>query len=252
MALFQPTNQVRLTNVVVVRLKKKGYRFEIACYPNKVVSWRNKTETDLDEVLQIEQVFSNVSKGVLAPSKQLQEAFGTEDIPTVVKVILEKGEVQVSSKERQHTHDQIFQEIATIVSEKCVDPSTKRPFTAGMIERAMRDTLHYAVVPNKSSKQQALDVINKLKEHMEIERAQMEVLITLPGKTAKAVVKDKVHPLVAKTVQENYGSSHYTATCYIDPGQYRNLEQVITEETRGQGTIEIINFAVMNENESIL
>jgi len=33
---------VKLTNVAVVRLKKAGKRFEIACYKNKVMSWRNK------------------------------------------------------------------------------------------------------------------------------------------------------------------------------------------------------------------
>ena len=37
-----PTNQIRLTNVAIVRMKKCGQRFEIACYKNKVVSWRNK------------------------------------------------------------------------------------------------------------------------------------------------------------------------------------------------------------------
>ena len=33
--------QKRLTNVAVVRYKKKGKRFEIACYKNKVLNWRN-------------------------------------------------------------------------------------------------------------------------------------------------------------------------------------------------------------------
>ena len=46
----------------MVRLSKTGKRFEIACYRNKVVNWRNRVETDLDEVLQIESVFENVSK----------------------------------------------------------------------------------------------------------------------------------------------------------------------------------------------
>ena len=35
-----PTNQKLLTNVAVVKIKKCGKRFEIACYKNKVVSWR--------------------------------------------------------------------------------------------------------------------------------------------------------------------------------------------------------------------
>lgn len=37
----QPIGQKRLTNVAVVRLKKNGIRFEIACYKNKVLSWRS-------------------------------------------------------------------------------------------------------------------------------------------------------------------------------------------------------------------
>ena len=36
----QPVNQVRLTNVAMVRMHKGGKRFEIACYRNKVLSWR--------------------------------------------------------------------------------------------------------------------------------------------------------------------------------------------------------------------
>jgi len=40
--IFTPTNQKRLTNVAIVRIKKAGKRFEIACYPNKVSTWREK------------------------------------------------------------------------------------------------------------------------------------------------------------------------------------------------------------------
>lgn len=76
MAAYTPSAQLKLTNVAYVRLQKKGKRFEIACYRNKVLSWRNKMETDITEVLQIDTVFINVSKGLLANSKDLQEAFG--------------------------------------------------------------------------------------------------------------------------------------------------------------------------------
>ena len=34
--------QKRLTNIAVVRLKTQGLRFEVACYRNTVVAWRNK------------------------------------------------------------------------------------------------------------------------------------------------------------------------------------------------------------------
>ncbi|CAH2073496.1 unnamed protein product, partial [Iphiclides podalirius] len=73
--IFTPTNQIRLTNVAIVRLKKGGKRFEIACYRNKVVSWRNKLEKDIDEVLQTHTVFTNVSKGQVAKKEDLVKIF---------------------------------------------------------------------------------------------------------------------------------------------------------------------------------
>jgi ribosome maturation protein SDO1 len=60
--IAQPVGQVRMTNVAVVRLKKGGKRFEIACYKNKVLNWRNGVEKDIDEVLQTTKVYENVSK----------------------------------------------------------------------------------------------------------------------------------------------------------------------------------------------
>ena len=96
MKIGTPVNQIRLTNVAYVRLQKGGKRFEIACYRNKVLNWRNKIETDLGEVLQIDTVFTNVSKGMLASSKDLMEAFGTSDQKTVCKEILDRGELQVN------------------------------------------------------------------------------------------------------------------------------------------------------------
>lgn len=86
-------NQIKLTNVSVVRLRKGGKRFEIACYKNKVREWRSGVEKDLDEVVQIENVFLNVSKGQVAPQEDLQKAFGTTDREKVtLEVRDESGE----------------------------------------------------------------------------------------------------------------------------------------------------------------
>jgi len=91
-AVKQPVGQKRLTNIAVVRYKTHGLRFEIACYKNKVFDWRQGSEQDLDEVLQTEQVFVNVSKGVMAKEKDLKKAFGKNfTMEEVCKEILKKG-----------------------------------------------------------------------------------------------------------------------------------------------------------------
>ncbi len=91
-----PTNQKLLTNVAVVRWKRGGRRFEIACYKNKVLSWRQGIEKDLDEVLQSHTVFVNVSKGQVAKKEDLASAFGTHDQTEICKMILSKGDLQVT------------------------------------------------------------------------------------------------------------------------------------------------------------
>ncbi|CAG6008331.1 unnamed protein product [Menidia menidia] len=202
MSIFTPTNQIRLTNVAVVRMKKGGKRFEIACYKNKVVSWRSGAEKDLDEVLQTHSVFVNVSKGQTAKKEDLVKAFGMDDQTEICKQILAKGELQVSDKERQSQLETTFRDIATIVAEKCVNPNTNRPYTVSLIERAMKD-IHYSIKANKSSKQQALEVIRQLKETMEIQRAHMRLRLVLPAKEAKRL-KEKLKPLLQVVESEDF------------------------------------------------
>ena len=67
--------------------------------------------------------------------------------------ILSKGELQVSEKERQTHLEAMFRDIATVVADMCVNPETKRPYTVGVIERAMKD-IHFSVKQHKSTKQQ--------------------------------------------------------------------------------------------------
>ncbi|KAK9049265.1 hypothetical protein SSX86_031768 [Deinandra increscens subsp. villosa] len=177
--LVQPVGQKRLTNVAVVRLKKHGNRFEIACYKNKVLSWRSGVEKDLDEVLQSQIIYTNVGKGVLAKSKDLKAAFGMDDQTKICLEILEKGELQVAGKERESQLSNQFRDIATIVLQKTINPETQRPYTITMIERLMHE-VHFAVDPHSSSKKQALDVIRELEKHFPIKRSPMRLRLTLP------------------------------------------------------------------------
>lgn len=76
--LFTPQNQQKLTNVAIVRYKKAGLKFEIACYKNKLQDYRNNSSTELSEVLQSDLIFSNVAKGLVSRNEDLKKAFGPE------------------------------------------------------------------------------------------------------------------------------------------------------------------------------
>lgn len=133
----QPSNQIRLTNVSLVRMKKGKKRYEIACYKNTVTSFRSGNETDLDNVLQIPNVFLNVSKGQVAPNEDLKKSFPGMTRDEVVLEILRKGEIQVGEKERSAELDRLQKEVVEIVAGRLVDPKSKRVYTSGMIEKAL-------------------------------------------------------------------------------------------------------------------
>ncbi|OIW34036.1 Shwachman-Bodian-diamond syndrome protein [Coniochaeta ligniaria NRRL 30616] len=133
----QPSNQIKLTNVSLVRLKKGKKRFEIACYKNKVLEWRSGIEKDLDNVLQIPNVFLNVSKGQTAPHADLVKAFGKMKPDDIILEILNKGDIQVGEGERKAQLERINNEVISIVASKLVNPQTKRVYTPGMIEKAL-------------------------------------------------------------------------------------------------------------------
>jgi ribosome maturation protein Sdo1 len=74
------------------------------------------SEKDLDEVLQTHTVFTNVSKGQVAKKEDLVAAFGKDDQTEICKMILEKGELQVSGKERQDQLELSVKDVANTIA----------------------------------------------------------------------------------------------------------------------------------------
>ncbi|KAJ6519269.1 SBDS protein C-terminal domain-containing protein [Mycena sanguinolenta] len=239
----QPSNQIKLTNVSIVRLKKGGKRFEIACYKNKVQEWRTGVETNLDDVLQISNVFTNVSKGEVSKTNDLQKAFGKTDISDIVKEILQKGEVQVGEKERDHDLTALRKEIATLVAEKCEDPATGRPYAVGMIEKAMAEA-GFSVKQDKTAKSQVSACIKQLQSDstLPIQRSRMRVRVTMPTIDGKRL-KDKVKEGAQTVEEEEMGQNEWEVIMLIDPGQFRVINELLQKECKGRGRLETITIS---------
>jgi len=223
-------------------LKKGGKRFEIACYKNKVNEWRTGVETDLDEVLQISNVFVNVSKGEVAKADELKKAFGKADIKTVVTEILKKGELQVGDKEREHELANIRKDIATQVAEKCVDPATQKPYPVSIIEKAMTEA-GFGVKPNKNAKSQVLECIQLIqtKSKLPLQRARMRVRVTIPTDKVEEL-GTKIHSSADKVEETEEREAEWVTVMLIDPGQFRVLNDLLQKECKDKGRLETVTF----------
>lgn len=248
--ITQPVNQVRLTNVAVVRMNTHGKRFEVACYRNKILNYRQRIETDLSEVLQTDRVFTNVSKGLFASSKDLLAAFNSTDQEEVCRIILDKGQIQVSDMERSATLENTAKEIANLIATKCVNPVSNRPYTTHQIRDAMKQA-EISVLPTsaRTVKQQFLDCVRVIqqKKILDIQRAKMELALVLPSAN-----RDLVDAVVKLLEQEANASIENVSDdqrihFLIDPSMYRVVDN-ISQEQNG-ATLEILKQAVTQEGD---
>ncbi|KAJ5292327.1 GroES-like protein [Penicillium atrosanguineum] len=238
MPINQPSNQIKFTNVSVVRLKKGKKRFELACYKNKLLEYRSGAEKDLDNVLQVPTVFLSVSKAQTAPSAELAKAFGaTTPKDEILQEILRKGEVQVGERERKDILERVEKEVLDIVSGRLVDPTTKRVYTSGMISKALdqlssasgqqqqqpggdangsgeepaqpKKPMWSGVSSNRSAKSQALDAMKALIawQPIPVMRARMRLRVICPVSLLKQSVKAAPGSAPAKEKEAPSGGS---------------------------------------------
>lgn len=242
--LRQPVTQVFLTNVAVVRYRVKNKKFELACYPNKVLDWRNGLEKNLENVLQIDEIFTNVVQGIHANQKELSKTFGSKSRQEIIQTILAKGELQVNELERKAQQDSLLRDIANIVAEKCVEAETGRSIPVSRILKGMEE-IHYSVSLTKSAKKQALNIIRLLKDRLGLAKAKMSVQITMPvGLEQK--IKENLGKFETSSETENEGKKRIV--CNIDPEYYRSLNDLLKQDQLSDEVIiEIIEHRVRKQ-----
>jgi ribosome maturation protein SDO1 len=235
-----------------------------------VLEWRNGAEKDLDNVLQIHNVFLNVSKGQAAAAADLAQAFGPDkSLDDIILDMLKRGELQVGDKERSAALERVRAEVVEFVAARVVDPRSKRVYTTGMIEKAL-DQLSAAshqphadkpaaggdaaaadkpaappakalpswtgVVTTKSAKSQALDAMRALVAHQPIPvaRARMRLRISCPTSLLKMSVRAP-----AKSDHSEHGETK--AAGNVKERILEFVEQVESQDVNG-GDWEVVGF----------
>jgi ribosome maturation protein SDO1 len=194
-----------------------------------------------------------VSKGEFAKAKDLQKIFGTKDEEEIARLILTKGQVQVSDKERNQQLEKTNAQIAEWISKNCVQPSTDRPYTISQIRHAMQQA-NFSVHPTKPLKRQFLDCLKLLQEVIPIQRAKMELLLIVPDNddainAVQSAMKEHDVQYENEAKKEETGKN-LQYKLVVDPSFYRVLNEVV--ETLAGAHIEIITQVVAGQGDAHL
>ncbi len=175
----------------------------------------------------------------MAKNTDLSAAFNTELVDVICKEIMEKGELQVSEKERHSQSDTMFKDIATKISNECVNADTKCPYDLTAIEQAMKN-IQYSVKPTQTVDQQTIEVTSLLKKSIPLERANMRVKVAISGKDAKKM-KDKLVQHCVKVEDETWNNGNLTLVAIIVPGSLSLICDIISADSKGTGKLDVLN-----------
>ncbi|KAF1741914.1 hypothetical protein MXB_1793, partial [Myxobolus squamalis] len=129
-----------------------------------------------------DEVFKDVSRGVIATRNELSNCYGTDDINAIIKQILKKGTFQMNDKEREEALSGMFKGIASQIALRVVSPTTQKPYPQSIIEKAMKE-VHLNVNLSQSIRKQIREAISKIKTVLPFEESMMKICILVENTT---------------------------------------------------------------------
>ncbi len=168
------------------RLAKGQDKFEILVKPQQALDYKLGKQVTIGELLVIEEVYSDSSKGTRASSDKLQKHFGTTDPLKVAEEIMKTGELQLTTDQRRQLVEEKRRQIVSIITRNAIDPRTGAPHPPLRIEQAM-EQIRLSIDPYKSAEEQAKLVIEELRPILPLKMEQMKVAVKVfPEHAARA------------------------------------------------------------------
>jgi ribosome maturation protein SDO1 len=177
---------VSLDNAVIARLQKGEDHFEILIDPHIAEQFIDGKDVDIMSSLAIDAVFKDSKKGTHASQESLQLVFGTDDLETIVKKIILKGEIQLTTEQRHEMQEKKRKRIVDVIVKNAMDPQTKTPHPRQRIELAMKEAgVH--IDPFKPVDAQVKLIVEALRPIVPISMDLVKISVKIPSQfTGKA------------------------------------------------------------------
>ncbi|MBS7650035.1 MAG: ribosome assembly factor SBDS [Candidatus Bathyarchaeia archaeon] len=168
------------------RITVGGEHFEILVKPDLALDYKMGKKISIPQILAIEEIYSDASKGSRASSEKLQKTFGTTEPIKIAEEIMKHGELQLTTTQRRQLIEEKRRSIINFISKNCIDPRTGAPHPPMRIEQALSQ-VKVSIDPFKSAEEQSKEIIDMLKPIIPIKMEQMRVAVKLPAQhVAKA------------------------------------------------------------------
>ena len=225
-------------SINIARLKKGGETFEVVINSEEAIAYKNKEITDISEAVVNEKIFSDAKKGELASEDKMQILFGTTKPLEIAKIILDEGEIQLTTEYRNKLREQKKQQIIGIINANAIDGRTGLPIPTERIKNALEEKKIH-IDEFKPTGKQAEEVIEKLRDLIPIKFGKEQLKIIVPATSALKALDFIKRKTEVKTITWlNNGNLEVYAE--VNAGKYKLFLEELENLTHGSAEIKTI------------
>jgi ribosome maturation protein SDO1 len=227
-----------MADVTVVRFSFEGEKFEILVKPDPALEYKLGKKKDISAVLVSEDIYTDSGKGTKPATEKLLKAFKTEDPTEIAQIIMQKGDLNLTTDQRRKMIEEKRKQSVEFVAKTYVDPRTHLPHPPLRIEQAMKDA-RVSIDPHHSAPDQAKEIVEKLRSIIALKSENLQLEIVIPAQYASqsySVLKS-VGSLKKEEWQIN-GS--LKATLEIPAAVRPNVIDRLGSITKGSASVEVM------------
>ena len=172
-----------MVDVTIVRFSFEGEKFEILVKPDPALAYKLGKKKDISAVLVSEEIYTDSGKGTKPPTEKLLKAFKTEDPTEIAQIIMQKGDLNLTTDQRRKMIEEKRKQIVEFIAKTYVDPRTHLPHPPLRIELAMKDA-RVSIDPHYSVPEQVKEIVEKLRSIIALKSENLQLEIVIPAQYA--------------------------------------------------------------------
>lgn len=231
---------IAVDKAVIARLKTHGETFEILVDCDNALLVKQGKKMDMNDILAAQKIFSDAKKGIVASEKKMQEVFGTSAPQDVAKIIIQKGDVQVTAEHRNKQFEEKRKQILQYIHQNGVDPRTNLPHPLQRLELAFEEA-KIRIDEHKDVLAQVQDILKKLQPLLPIRFERKQIEVHIPAQhAARCYGTVKIMGRILRENWENDGS--WRGVVEIPGGMQTDLFDKLNALTHGEVETEVVKI----------
>ncbi|MGD0953424.1 MAG: ribosome assembly factor SBDS [Methanotrichaceae archaeon] len=229
---------VRLEDAVPARLKTHGATFEVLVDPDGALALRRGDSVNIEEILAVEDVFENASRGDRSAEEDLIKAFETTDVAIIAEKIIKKGEISLTAEQRKQIIENKRRQVIEIIARNAINPQTKTPHPPARIEQAMKEA-KVNIDPSKSADELVNIAMKAIRPLIPIRFEEVEVAVKIPADYAPKAYGDIA--AFGKVIRESWqNNGSWIGVVKIPAGMQTDFYSLINRLTKGEAETKLL------------